>query len=148
MSSTTEVKVKIKDEVALRQAVLALQTEGVRVSLLQNARPRGYYENQIGLCDYVLKLEDSRYDVGLVRQLGGSFNIRMDTYQGEIQKVLGARGHEVDYSHAKDGRIAVGKFLQEYARQATINEAANQGFTVESCEVDNDGNLNLILEGM
>ena len=144
MSHTTTVRsVKITEIDALRQAIAEIAAEGIAVELVENAVPRMYYGNQHGKCDYVIKLKNSQYDVGLERQRDGSFVPVFDEYAGHIAKQLGAkrsrRGNENSAEHA------IGNLLQKYAVNAAKNAALGQGLIIESCTVDEENRVSLVI---
>ena len=61
MSHTTTLKgVTIKDTNALASAVVDLKSKGVNCELLTNTKPRMYYNNQHGVCAFVLRLADGQ----------------------------------------------------------------------------------------
>lgn len=147
MSHTTTVKsVKITDINALQLAIQQLKAEGVRVDLLQNAKPRMYYQNQHGNSAYVIKLHDGQYDVGLDLQADGSYVPVFDEHAGYVAKYLGAK--RARKQGEESAQHALGNLLQKYAVNVAVNTAAMQGYIVESTEVDNDGNVHITLGGM
>jgi hypothetical protein len=148
MSHTTKLKaVEIKDVSALFAAVADLRASGVNCELVQNAKPRMYYNDQHGECAFVLKLPDTRYDVGFDRQADGSYAPVFDEWQGYVGSQIGAA---CPMPNTQEGRAqhAIGKFLQNYAKHAAMNAAIAQGYMVEGTEVDADGNVHLLLAGM
>ena len=148
MSHTTTIKsLKFTDPAAMRAAVQELQANGVRCELVENQRPRMYYRGQHAACPYVLKLHDCIYDVGFDRQKDGSFVPAFDEYQGHIGQQIGAT---CPMPSSQEGRAqhAIGRFSQLYAKHAAINAATAQGYMVESCDTDAQGNLNLVLAGI
>lgn len=141
MSHTTKVDVKISSASAIRSAVLALQQAGVSCSLLENAKPRMFYSNQHGECEFVLKLNDCPYDVGFERQPDGTFSPVYDEWGGHIAKKIGN-------SNASGFGKHIGKFMQQYSAAVTIEAAVAQGYYVESTTTDAEGNIQLVLGGM
>ena len=141
MSHTTTVKgVAIRDVAALRQAVTELANSGLRVRLVENQTPRMYYNSQHGQCPFVLKLDDTIYDVGFDQGENGTLVPVFDAWGGHIQKVIGVKG---------DGPLAViAKLLQGYTKHAAINNAVAQGYVIEDTFVDTEGNLQLVIAGM
>lgn len=145
MSHTSTIKsVPIRDIGALQSAIDELASErGIKISLEQNAKPRMYYSNQHGVCDYVVKLHDKPYDVGLQKQDDGSYSLVCDTWAGHVRKAVGvADSCPID---ATPEEVAVGALMQSYAKHCAINTATAQGYIVESCMVDEDGEVQLTL---
>ena len=90
MSHTTTLKtVSLKSVEALKQAVEYLQSQGVKCTLAEKVKPRMYYKDQYGVCDYVLQLSESQYDVGFAKQSDGSYLPVFDSHGGYIQKQIG-----------------------------------------------------------
>lgn len=150
MSHTTKLKSLIlKDATAIRQAVQDLNAEGVKCHLAEDARPRMYFGNQSDNCEFVLVLEDSRYDVGFEKQDDGSYIPVFDEWQGYVNNTLGA-GEACPVPNSPEGRVQhqIGKFAQHYTKHATINAAAAQGYFVEGTTIDEQGNIHLTLGGM
>lgn len=142
MSHTTKIdSVQITDVAAIVLAVRDLNAAGVVCSLVENETPRAYYSRQAGMgkANYVLRLAQCDYDVGLYKTDSG-YEARTDLYMDKVAKVLGAK--------AKDGeraeQAAIGKFLQAYAVNATIRQAATKGYKV-SKTVKSDGTVQLTL---
>lgn len=156
MSHTTAIKgLQIKDLAALRQTVKELQAAGVKCSLIDNAAPRMYYRDQHakgvsygnnGVCAHVLKLDGCKYDVGFDKQADGSYTPILDAWADEIRGQIGLAGRS---AHGYDGDVAgteaIAKLLQGYAKNATINAAVAQGYSVESCYVDTAGSVQIVL---
>jgi len=151
MSHTTHLKsVAIKDISALRAAVRDLQSQGVKCSLLENTKPRMYYDNQHGKCDFVLKLDDSPYDVGFDKQSDGSYAPVFDEWGKHVGKQVGADVNVCPMPTTPEGRAQhqIGRLMQGYARHAAVNAAVTQGYIVESTHTDDKGNVHLVLAGM
>jgi len=138
MSHTTRISsVPIRSVSAIRSAVELLKQKGVDCELLMNAQPRAYYANQIPATQYVLRLNKSRYDVGLDLQADGSYLPVMDTWAGEIEKQLGN-------PKAKGEAKPIAKFLQAYTRCAAIESAVESGYFVESVS-ENDATGEVVI---
>lgn len=130
MSHTTEIEaVVIQDIAALETTVAELNKAGVKCSLVKDATPRAFYQNQQGMgkADYVLKLNDCPYDVGLYRNTTGGYVARTDLWGGHVAKVLGAapQGKETPQ------QAALGKLYQGYAVNAAVRQATKQGYRVQ-----------------
>jgi hypothetical protein len=134
MSHTTTIStLLLSDEAALRSAIAELASKGVKCSLLENAIPRAYFDNQKGMgqADMVVKLENSRYDVGLYKQENGDFEARADFWGQDVERALGATpGKDDNTTQAK-----LGKLFSTYAVHATTRKAVQQGYSVR--RIDN-----------
>ena len=145
MSHTTTLKgVKIMDRRAIEQAVADLKKDGVNVILRQNAKPRMYYSHQadeVGLCDYVLHLPNSRYDVGLKwNEKSKEFDAIMDEWGGDIRNAIGAVCPLDDQNRSAEH--AIGRFSQRYGINAAKNLAHAQGYYPQE-RVAEDGTVHL-----
>lgn len=145
MSHTTKIsKVPVRDINALQSAVAEIQAKGIRCDLKQGIKPRMYYPDQHGVCDYVLQLQDSRYDVGFTKNEDGSYTPVCDLWAGEVSRHLGA---SCPLPGTKEGQMqhAIGQLMQNYSKHAAINAAVNAGHSVESCTVNDAGEVELVL---
>lgn len=145
MSHTTTIgTVAIRDLQALQQAVNELKATGVDCTLVQNAKPRMYYTHQEVQCDWVLKIPTAKYDVGFEKQKDGSYVPFTDLYGGSVGQTIGA---SCPMPNSPDGKAqhAIGKLMQNYTKNATVNQARRQGMTVERATVDDAGNVKLVL---
>ena len=149
MSHTTTLKgMKIKDAKAMRDAVAGLKRSGINCELLENAKPRMYYSNQEGKCDFVLRLNDGNYDVGFkFDEKAGEYVAVLDTWNGYVANVIGADRATCPIPNTPEGRTqhAMGRFLQEYGLHAAINAATEDGMIVEGYSKDEKGNYQLEL---
>jgi hypothetical protein len=147
MSHTTAIKtVAITDIQALKQAVAKMKASGVNCELVEKQKPRMYYSNQHGVCDYVLKLPNCKYDVGFDKQEDGSYAPVFDEWAGEVKGQIGCNCPTEN--SADKAATHIGALMQGYAVEAATNSAINQGYYVESAETDADGNVQLVLGGM
>lgn len=138
MSHTTSVKtVQYTDVDAIREAVKSLQAKGLKITLLENAKPRMYYENQEGKCDFVIRCDNGQYDVGLKLQADGSYLPVFDEWGGHIANVLGTSRNSAEE--------AIALFSRQYGEEAIYIEAARQGLAVESVFTDDNGNVQMVL---
>jgi len=145
MSHTTSVKsIKIVSIPALEAAVAELAAKGIKISLAQNATPRAYYANQAGLgkADYVIKLGDAPYDIGLYKSEDGSYEARTDFFAGHIDRILGAKASKPE--NAQQARM--GKFFQAYAINAAQIEARRKGYSTRRI-TGSDGVEKLVVTG-
>lgn len=146
MSHTTSLKgVVIKDVSALRSAVAELIQQGVNCALLENAKPRMYYQNQHGNCDFVLNLKDGAYDVGFDKQADGSYVPVFDEWSNHVSSKIGA---SCPVPTTKEGKAQhqIGKLLQSYQKHVAINAAVMQGYSVAGTETDEHGNVHLLIQ--
>tara|TARA_R110002153_G_scaffold26421_5_gene82920 strand:+ start:2784 stop:3383 length:600 start_codon:yes stop_codon:yes gene_type:complete len=108
--SVTCKTVPLRSIAAIKAAVAALIAKGVNVELKENAKPRGYYNNQIkrqlidlmdtddkvaaakasegfvynsdpDICDFVIHCPDAHYDVGLIKHEDGHYVPYFDNYE-------------------------------------------------------------------
>lgn len=184
MSHSTTIKtVPISNESALRACVAELKQKGIDVELKSNAIPRMYYRNQIArqiagssgaeafefnsdpdVCDWVLEVKGSHYDIGLLRNADGSgYTPVFDDYTGgptynsnsRLQGLKDILGNKYDgkVEHWSGNRednegslFSIGKFLAGYTKHATIQAATLSGHMVESCIEDEEtGAIELVL---
>lgn len=148
MSHVTKLQgVVIADIGAVRAAVSELNAAGINVSIVENAKPRVHGYDRVETCDFVLKL-DGAYDVGLKRNADGAYEPVLDVYQGHVGKYLGATcpvPGTAAYAGQEYTQHQIGRFLQGYAKHAAMNAAMSAGHVIESCDVDADGNVQLVL---
>lgn len=149
MSHTTRIKgIKIMDVVALEAAIKELSERGMKISLLKDATPRSYYtgsgrtQEGMGKADYVVKLDSSRYDIGLYKQDDGSYEARTDFWGTDVEKVLGARASKPENKE----QAKLGKLYQAYGIHAAIGQARKKGLTVRRVPGTN-GEEKLVLTG-
>lgn len=142
MSHTTEVRsVVFKDIDALKMAVKEMQADGLRCSLLENTKPRAYYQAQsgMGVAPYVLNLHDSRYDVGFYYDDKLQAHVaRTDLFGGDVAAQLGNKGK------ASTQAGSMGKLYQSYAVNAACRQAAKQGYRVRR-HTKEDGTVQLTM---
>lgn len=149
MSHVTKLHgVVISDISAVRAAVQELNSQGVNVTLAENQKPRVHGFDSVETCDYVLKLTGA-YDVGLKRNAEGNYEPVLDVYQGHVGNA-GLRAtcpmpNTAAYRSQQHTQHEIGRFLQSYAKHAAINAATSQGHTVETCSMDGEGNVQLVL---
>jgi hypothetical protein len=144
MSHTTEIKgIVFNDMVALQLAVIELNAAGIACSLQENAKPRAYYSAQegMGVAPYMLKLDNSRYDVGFYEdtELKG-YVARTDLFGGDVARQLGVAAA----AGGNPQQAAMGKLYQGYAVSAACRQAAKQGYRVRR-QTKPDGTIQLIM---
>lgn len=146
MSHTTAIgNVAITDIDALRSTVAKLKAQGINCDLVERQKPRMYYGNQHGVCDYVLRLHDCPYDVGFDKNKDGAYVPVFDEWGNHIAKQIGVTGN---FTGDNKSKAHIGKLMQGYATEAAINAAVAQGYYVEGTEVDAQGNVQLLIGGM
>ena len=143
MSKTTTInKVPIKDIAALYAAATDLQAAGVNCILVANTGCRLWYKEQ--QCDYVLKLPDCQFDLGIVKNADGTYSTVTDLHGGLVSKHLGQVSPPSCGCTPEE--LAIGKFMQEYGKHAAINAAMENGYQVSGCYLDDQGEYQLELE--
>ena len=131
MSHTTRIdEIVFSDIESLKEAIKELKTSGIRCDLVTDQKPRAYYANQEGMdmeMPYVLKLEDSKYDVGFVydAQKQG-YVARADLFAGAINRVLGAPPKTTENKN----QAQIGKLVQSYAIAAATKQWIREGYDV------------------
>lgn len=123
MSHFTKVESSIKSEEALQ---LAAQDLGLTITA--QARARGYQGKSLK-ADYVLELRGP-YDVALIKNAEGIFEIHADWMGGSVANQIGTRGS---------------KLLQAYAVAVVKIEAESRGMHIEQ-ELLSDGTVRFYLQ--
>lgn len=138
MSHTTTLKtIQFRDMEALAAAVEFLKEKGLNATLKQNVKPRMYYANQHGVCDYVLQLHDSPYDIGFDKQKDGSYAPAFDSWGGHIQKQVGNPSScEIPTTAEGKQAAAVASLLNAYGTMAAKRELENSGYYGYEITVD------------
>lgn len=150
MSHITKLNgVQIKDVAAIKAAVAELKQKGIDCELVQNATVRMHSEretNQVGKCEYVLKLNKGQYDLGFKKQADGTYQPVMDTYGSHVGKQIGAA---CPMPNSAEGRAQhqAGQFMQLYAKHAATNAARAKGYQIQSATVDQSGSVQLQIVG-
>ena len=145
MSHTATVKsIQIVSITALRAAINELNSTGVSCQLLENAVPRAFYPDQLGMgkADYVLSLKNSKYDVGFYKTDKGTYEARTDFYNGQIEGCLGA----VASSPETAAQAKMGKLFQLYGVHAATEAARKKGHMVRRI-TKSDGVIALEVSG-
>lgn len=138
MSHTTTLKtIKIDDIAALEEAVEFLKQRGLKASLIKDAKPRMYYNNQYGICDYVLRLDNSPYDVGFSKQKDGSYAPVFDSWAGHLQRQIGNPSTcKVPTTAEEREAAAVASLLNAYGVHAAKRQLEQEGYYGYEIEVD------------
>lgn len=146
ISHTASVKsIKITSVTALRSAIESLAATGMKISLKENATPRAFYPNQVGLgkADFVIELKDSRYDVGVYKSATeNSYEVRTDFWGSDVEKVLGVPAT----SPEKKDQARLGRLFQAYGVAAAKETARKRGHMVQSTTRE-DGTIVLSISG-
>lgn len=147
MSHTSVLKtIKIVNIDALRAAAEYLKEQGVNCELVENAKPRMYYDNQHGKCDYVLKLKDCVYDVGFDKQADGSYAPVFDSWGQHLQKQIGLPlSCPMPNTEEERQAAAITRLLDCYAIHAAKAELEDSGtyYSIEIGYNASDGTYNL-----
>ena len=147
MSHTTEISnIVFSDTAALTAAIKELAAKGVKCSLVKGGVPRAFYPNQPGMgeADYVLRLEDSPYDVGFYHDKEKKGMVaRTDLFAGRVAAVLGTTTTGTESAQ----QAALGKLYQMYAIHAATRKAVQQGMTVSRVN-NTDGSVRLVVGGI
>lgn len=145
MSHTSSITaIKITNIAALQAAVKELQDTGVRCSLIPNAKPRAFYDNQQGMgqADFVLKLDSAKYDVGFYKQPDGTYEARTDFWGGSVEQHIGAKASKPETAE----QAKMGRLFQLYGVHAATQEARRRGLSVRRIR-GKDGLIQLELTG-
>lgn len=139
MSHVVKIKVMIRDLEALRRACARLGLtfhEGQRTyrwygTWMGDAPlPEGIRREGLGRCDHAISVPAARYEVGVVRQ-GDHYTLLWDSWpSGGLEAQLGT---------------GAGRLVQAYTVEASIAEAARQGYPCWE-EAMQDGSVRLHVE--
>ena len=146
MSHTSTIRsMNIRSTPAIRHAVAELKREGVNCDLVENAKPRMYYSSQGEVCDFVIKLHDGKYDVGLKKDAEGNYEIMLDTWGGHVSGQIGADVAMCPLPGTEEGRTqhAVGRFAHHYNKKVAIDAAIAAGHSVNDVHVDDQGRAHI-----
>jgi hypothetical protein len=149
MSHTTKVKgLSITSKRAIIDAVKMLKEMGVLVELLTNATPRMYYRKQmleVGVCDFVVNITRSPYDVGFKLKPNGEYEILFDEYMGSIRREIGLpQQNESGWSDTERRLAHISKLTTAYSTQL-VNNNFNDGGIYEMTTHDlKDGGVQLV----
>ena len=130
MSHTSKVGLNIVNEKDIRGAVELLKNQGVEIELIEDAIPRMYFKHQeteTGECDFVLKLNNSRYDVGLkYNHKTKKYDAEYDPWGDDIKNVIGYTDDisELNLSPDEIEMTNISKFMVAYTTCALTDEMA------------------------
>lgn len=173
MSHTTLVKtVQIKSDSALQAMAVELRRLGIDVELVRNEVPRLYYKDQIARtlvrdgkpmrfhqnveeCDYVLRVKDSFYDVGFLKDNEGNYVPLFDDFpygspynapgKKALKDVIGTKP-PADCPKEDLQTYSIGKMLQAYSLCAATEACLDSGYSVIGSSFDNNGQIVLEVE--
>jgi hypothetical protein len=130
MSHTTSLRtLKIVDIAALEEAVQYLNENGAKLEFLKNARPRMYYERQQELCDFVVKVHGSRYDVGFKKGEDGTYYPIFDAWQGDLRAQIGAPSNVYGENVEEEQMLNISKLIDLYGIHAAKNQLETDGYS-------------------
>ena len=142
MSHNSVIKgISINDKSLIEIAVKSLQSQGINIELLENTKPRMYFDHQHPLpADICLRLKDSHYDVALDwNSETEEYDIVFDEWAGSIKDVLGVDlPSDQKWSSADKTMSAISKFIKEHNIKLIEKEALEKGYEVYS-ETNEDG---------
>lgn len=117
MSHFVEIGVEVRDIEALKDACAELGLNVVADSEARGYKPTyGRGKAATLAADYVIVLPGP-YDVAVIRGEGGVYSMQADTYNGHVEKVLGA---------------GMGRLKQLYAAAKVTRDARKKGMRVTS----------------
>lgn len=125
MSHLTTVSTQIRDLDAL---AAALERLGCRLE--GPGEITGYFRS-MGRADRIIRLPDTKYTVGLVRQPDGTYTLQADLWAGHVERTLGRN---------------CGRLLQEYAVEVVTRTARRKGQHVHQERLP-DGRVRLRIRG-
>lgn len=129
MSHFVKVKTVIKDMALLRRAA-----SNLGYLVIRDGHVRGY-NNGTQKADYVLKLPGN-YDVGFSKNdITGEYEVIADFWMDHISKYIG-------HPNAQTDQEKMGKLLQEYSKEAIVQQARNLGY-VPIMEKNHDSMLEM-----
>lgn len=128
----------------MQAAVAELRGQGISIDLIQDAVPRAFYSSQEGMgkAPYVLKLNSSKYDIGLYPDGKGGYEARTDFWGQHVENVLGAKASSAETRE----QAKMGKLFQAYALCAAEEQARNQGLMCSRVPGEN-GAVQLVVTG-
>lgn len=142
MSHTTKINaIEIRDVAAVAAAIKDMIADGKKLELIANAKPRAYFNNQNGMgqADFVVKLHNAPYDLGLYKQEDGSYEIRTDFWAGKVERELGVKPFQTPQQK-------LGQFYQAYSTAVVMNKLKASGKMVSRIKAK-DGSVKLVAQG-
>jgi len=132
----------------LQSALRKLAEQGIKASLEANAAPRMYYPDQLRregrpseVCDYVVRLPDCYFDIGLVSDNKGGYLAKYDAHPGATPYHAGGSTHLRKLLGNPESPI--GKLLVSYSAAAAVELAESQGFMISDYITEPDGSITI-----
>lgn len=142
MSHIVSIDTKITDLGALKKAVTAMGFEWLEGKKTykwfgrwvgDTPMPANTNQAELGKCEHAIRVPGAKYEVGVARDLDGSYVLRYDYFgPGGLEKVLGQNA---------------GPIVHAYAVQKTLSEAQKMGRGVLSLRTLADGSTEILLAG-
>lgn len=142
MSHVVEAPVRITDLTALSLAAAELGgklVEGVTSYVWygrwvgDSPMPQGMTKDDLGKCDHVIRFPGIQYEVGVRKQVDGSYSLTYDWWHsGGLKNKLGTEA---------------GPLAQSYAKHKTLREVQRLGGRYVSSTKLEDGTLRLQVQG-
>lgn len=152
MSHVTVLQgIRFTDVAAIEAAVAELASKGVNISLGRNAKPRVHGADKAPTCEYVLKLPNGNYDVGLRKktdEIGEYYEPVFDTWGGHVGRQIGA-SCPMPSEYERKAVHQMGQFGQAYQKHSAINQAAQDGLLFAGEEYNEEtGEIALLFSDM
>ena len=134
---------------SIAAAVEILKGEGAEIELLTDAVPRLYnrqQERDVGVCDFVIKLNSERYDVGFKWvDEENSFDLYYDTYTGGLARQLGINDRK-DIPYELQDQMCLAKFMEAYNGHLMMEDVRKQEGFISIDYSYNDNGMQLVAE--
>lgn len=140
MSYVTSIKgLPITHAASIEKAVERLIQQGIPCGLRVNDRPQMWYNDpetdeyeDVGICDYVIDIEGSEFDLGLKKDHTGNYELIFDSYAYIIASKLGKfmpplNGGKPWTDQERLIGSNVGKFVEAYYKEVFILDMREQG---------------------
>lgn len=146
--NVTVSDIKINDITALQEAINELSKSGVKISLLRDAQYRGFSASQSGNYPFVIRLDDSPYDIALAKQPDGTYAPVFDPWAGHVQRQVGVSNIKdcelIKACDVRDPRVSIGRLMQTYGVVKAEREAALKGLATQRVQGDK-GQVSLVV---
>jgi hypothetical protein len=117
--------VKITDLDTLSQACQRLG-----LVLNKSKKVARYYAGNTTKCDAVIECPGSQYEIAVKQQTDGSYAIEADLFDSKLRNMVST---EKDKYY---GEAACDKLFQAYRVEEVVNQAVNDGYTVDNVVYD------------
>lgn len=117
--------VKITDLETLSEACKRLG-----LTLNKNKKVARYYAGATTKCDAVIECPGSQYEIAVKHQSDGTYSIEADLFDPKLRNIVSTE-KEKYYGEAQ-----CDKLFQAYRVEEVVNQAVNDGYTVESAVYD------------